>query len=125
MVDKNISNKKSDDISLWLREDLEIDADEEVHEESVIKNKTGKKKKELAFGYGYDPEILRSGIEDYKFSHEIKQGKKLYTFNPKLSYRIFNELAAIIRYKNIGSELRNGNTIIKNQYFITDKNPGD
>ncbi|KKK57770.1 hypothetical protein LCGC14_3051120, partial [marine sediment metagenome] len=71
----------------------------------------------------YDPNIIKKGIVKYTFSHNLENGLKLYEFEPKLSYRIFNILASILKYKCLGSELRDNNTYIKNKYFITDKNP--
>ena len=80
-------------------------------------------KPKLAFGFGYDPKTIKNGISNFNFSHSIDKNLKLYEFNPKLSYKIFNTLATILKYKCIGSELKNGNTTIKNNYFITDKEP--
>jgi len=80
-------------------------------------------KPKLAFGYGYNPEILNKGIQKYSLSHTLDNGLKLYEFEPKISYRIFHILASILQYKCLGSELRKNKTAIKNNYFITDKNP--
>ncbi|MBD3197713.1 MAG: hypothetical protein GF317_21860 [Candidatus Lokiarchaeota archaeon] len=109
------------DLTLWLKsEKNKIQRDDE---QIQINKESDLEKPKLSFGYGYNPENLKEGLKDYKLSHELKQGIKLYTFSPKLSYRIFNELAKIIQFKFIGSELRKGNTIIKNKYFITAKDP--
>ncbi len=81
------------------------------------------RKARLAFGFGYDPNMLKKGIVKYTFIHDVENGLKLYEFEPKLPYRIFNILAGILRYKCLGSELRDNKTSIKNKYFITDKNP--
>ena len=80
-------------------------------------------KPKLAFGFGYDSNLLKKGILKYSYSHDLENGLKLYEFEPKLSYRIFNVLSSILRYKCLGSELRHNNTSIKNKYFITDEKP--
>ncbi len=77
----------------------------------------------LAFGYGYDPKVLKNGIKHVSFSHELEDGLRLYEFTPKISYRIFNELAKVLNYKCAGNELRKGTTTIKNNYFTTDQDP--
>ncbi|HEC40131.1 MAG TPA: hypothetical protein ENI29_17965 [bacterium] len=66
---------------------------------------------------------LKNGITKYSFSHNLEGRLKLYEFKPRLSYRIFNVLAKILRYKCMESEIRHENTIIKNKYFITDQEP--
>lgn len=80
-------------------------------------------KPKLAFGFGYNPDLLKRGIIKYSYSHDLENGLKLYEFEPRLSYRIFTVLAKILKYRCVESELRDKNTVIKNKYFITDKNP--
>lgn len=80
-----------------------------------------KEKPKLAFGFGYDPEQLREGITEVKYSHTLEDGTKLYTFKPKLPYRIFKQLAEEIGYETKGNILIKGNTEIKNHDFVTDK----
>lgn len=90
------------------------------HNDNSEKNK----KPKLAFGYGYDPKQLASGINNYEFSHDMDDGRKLYTFKPKLPYRIYPLLSKIIDYKLLyGSILKKATTEIQNNYFITDKDP--
>jgi len=86
-------------------------------------SKTQNKKPRLAFGFGFDSKTLKNGILRYSYSHELKDGIKLYEFEPKLSYRIFNVLAKILNYKCTESELRDKRTVIKNKYFLTDQDP--
>ena len=86
-------------------------------------NKNSIIKPKLAFGFGFDPMTMKDGITKYSFSHNLEGRLKLYEFEPRLSYRIFNVLAKILRYKCKESEIRHENTIIKNKYFITDQEP--
>ncbi len=110
------------DLTKWMVHKENADK-KYILEESIKLDKDDDLKPKLAFGYGYKPDILKEGINKYKFSHKLEDGLSLYEFEPKLSYRIFTTLARILNYKCIGSELRNNNTVIKNKYFITDQNP--
>lgn len=119
---KDMSPTKQCDLTDWLNSkngDINIKG-----KTKESKNKDSSKPK-LAFGYGYNPKILTNGIKEFKFSHEVDTDIKLYEFQPKLSYRIFNELGKVLKYNCFGNELRKDNTIIKNDYFITDIDPND
>ena len=121
--ENNNQPTKQSNLTEWLIEGYikkRIKKDTKVN---VDINMGAEVKPKLAFGFGYDPKTIKNGISNFTFSHSIDKNLKLYEFNPKLSYKIFNTLATIIKYKCIGSELRNGNTTIKNNYFITDKDP--
>ena len=81
-------------------------------------------KPKLAFGYGYNPNILKEGIKKYSFSHNLENGYKLYTFKPSLSYKIFPLLSEYMDYRIInGCLLKNGKIKISNDYFITPNDP--
>jgi len=111
------------DLKKWVNNKRPIsDSGNSNKIDKVVKNLESIKPK-LAFGYGFDPETLKKGITKYSFSHLIDKTNRLYEFQPKISYRIFSALAKIIQYQFVGSELRKGNTIIKNSYFITDEDP--
>jgi hypothetical protein len=117
------NSKKQLDLRKWVKDGENIAENNLSYEiDKGVKNKESFKPK-LAFGYGFDPETLKKGITKYTLSHSIDKNKRLYEFQPKISYRIFSALADIIHYKFVGSELRKGNTIIKNSYFITDQDP--
>ncbi len=120
---KDSNPTKQIDLLKWLpptRNDLN---DSKNKKEKNIMNKKPIIKPKLAFGFGYDPMKLKNGITKYSFSHNLEGRLKLYEFEPRLSYRIFNVLAKILRYKCKESEIRHENTIIKNKYFITDQKP--
>lgn len=107
----------------WLLEKkyLKIISQSQKQENSI---KIAEKiKPKLAFGFGYDPNLLKNGILKYSYSHDLEDGFKLFEFEPKLSYRIFNKLSKILNYKCTGSELRKGKTVIKSKYFVTDRDP--
>ncbi len=114
---------KQSDLSKWIYDKRNSDENPKYDLFNNNSKRLRKDKPKLAFGYGYDPNILRKGITKFIYSHDLGNGLKLYEFEPKLSYRIFNILAQILRYKCIGSEIKKGNTTIKNKYFITDKHP--
>ena len=121
--DKNDKSTKQVDLSDWVDNTMKKKSS---NNKEILDNKKDnivKTRPRLAFGYGYDPNILRHGINKFSYSHSIEDGLKLYNFKPKLSFRIFIVLAKILKYKCIGSELKKENTIIKNNYFITDKAP--
>ncbi len=122
-IKKNNYSTKKSDLSNWI--DLEkIQYSEGINNTSTnLNNLNQDLKPKLAFGYGYNPEILRKGISKFSYSHSLNNELKLYEFEPKISYRIFNVLAKILKYKCVGSELKKNNTIIKNKYFITDEKP--
>lgn len=81
-------------------------------------------KPKLAFGYGYNPNILKEGIKEYTFSHNLENGYKLYIFKPSLSYKIFPLLSEYMDYRIInGCLLKNGKNKISNDYFITPHDP--
>lgn len=115
------------------KESKQLDLRKWMRVKSREKRKAVKRKKhdgrkedpQLAFGYGYNPEILKEGITDFSFSHALEDGTKLYEISPKISYKIFPVLAKILNYKCIGNELRKGNTVIKNRYFTSDQEPED
>ncbi len=108
------------DLSKWIKQEGSNNTKSE-RKDSDLKNES--KNPKLAFGYGYDPETLKGGIMDFSFSHNLGNGLNLYEFKPKISYRIFNELAKVLHYKCAGNELRKGATTIKNNYFTTDQDP--
>ena len=113
-------SKKQVDLNKWL---LEKRAFQTISQEQKTESNENKSKPKLAFGFGYDANLLKNGILKYSFSHDLGDGIKLFEFEPKLSYRIFNKLAKVIHYKCIGSELRNGKTVIKSKYFTTNRDP--
>jgi len=117
--EKKDITKKQKDLAEWIRKQEKTNI--------IIKDKKDNNKKQesskLAFGYGYNPDWLKDGIRKYNYSHKLKNGIKLYEFQPKLSYRIFNELSKVLKYECIGNELRKENTTIKNDHFTTDQNP--
>lgn len=121
--EKRINPTKQVDLSTWinLKNDKYIENPDKS--QNRITNDNENIKQKLSFGYGYNPEILKLGINKYKYSHSLENKLKLYEFEPKISYRIFKELANVMKYKCIGSELRKNDTIIKKDYFITDENP--
>jgi len=82
-----------------------------------------KKKKILAFGLDYDPKKLESGITKYDYSHTLEDGSKLYTFEPKLPFRLFNVLAEEMNYEFSGTVLKKGDIEIGNSDFITKGDP--
>lgn len=120
---KEDNTKKQLDLLYWLN------LERSIKKTNLNKNLKKEIKKEnnsmpkLAFGYGYNPEILKNGITKFALSHTLKNGLNLYEFEPKLPYRIFNELSKIMKYKYIGNELRKNNTHINSRYFTTDRNP--
>jgi len=119
---KSISTKQSD-LSNWIFWNEKNTSNFNNTDPNNNGERLLKIKPKLAFGYGYNAEILNKGIQKYSFSHTLDNGLKLYEFEPKISYRIFHILASILQYKCLGSELRKNKTAIKNNYFITDKNP--
>ncbi len=121
--EKDSSPTKQSNLSDWATEEINNDMNYEVRFSKNNRSLTNKNKPRLAFGYGYDPNILKNGIKDFSFSHKLDNELKLYEFQPNISYRIFNILANILKYKCQGSELRKDKTIIKNKYFVTDRNP--
>lgn len=83
-------------------------------------------KPKLAFGYGYNPNILKEGIKKFSFSHDLEHGYKLYTFKPSLSYKIFPILSEYMDYRIInGCLLKNGKIKISYDYFITPHDPNE
>jgi len=101
-----------------LKENKKID-----EKENNIKRITNfvqySKKPKLAFGYDYDPNILKNGINKYVFSHKIKDGRKLYIFKPRISCKIFPILSKLMGYELYnGSILTQGSTEIKSGYFV-------
>ena len=121
--DINKDSTKQLDLQKWVndKKSISMSGNSDKLDKDAKRLKSTKPK--LAFGYGFDPETLKKGITNYSFSHMIDNKNRLYEFQPKISYRIFSALAKIIQYKFVGSELRKGNTVIKNSYFITDKDP--
>ena len=114
---------KQSNLAEWLNEghmkkDIRNDT-----KDTVYRDMGEGAKPKLAFGFGYDPKTIINGISNFNFSHSIDKNLKLYEFNPKLSYKIFKTLATILKYECIGSELKKGNTTIKNNYFITNEDP--
>lgn len=117
--EKNYNKSKQKDLAGWINKEEKTNIlikDEKNNDKNQPSSK-------LAFGYGYNPEWLKDGITKYNYSHNLKNGIKLYEFQPKLSYRIFNELSKVLKYECIGNELRKENTTIKNDHFTTDQNP--
>ena len=121
--ENNDQPKKQSNLTEWLNEGYKKRNIKKDTNDNVNRNMGKEVKPKLAFGFGYDPKTIKNGINNFNFSHSIDKNLKLYEFNPNLSYKIFNTLATILKYKCIGSELKNGNTTIKNNYFITDKDP--
>jgi len=121
MVSKRNKNTiKQSDLSSWIIPTRS----ESISNRKELKNeKVQVEKPKLAFGHGYNPNTIKNGISKFSFSHTIDKDLKLYEFEPKLSYKIFTTLAKILKYKCIGSELQNERTVIKNTYFITNKDP--
>ncbi len=121
MVSKrNKNTKKQSDLSNWImpsRFNCISKRNELKNEEVQVE------KPKLAFGHGYNPHTILNGILKFSFSHIIEKDLKLYEFEPKLSYKIFTTLAKILKYKCTGLELQNERTVIKNTYFITNKDP--
>ena len=122
-LEKESNTTKQGNLSNWTSKEKENNNIKENIEEDNLIQLDQKSKPRLAFGYGYDPNILKNGIKKFYLSHSLKDGLKLYEFTPKLPYRLFHILANILKYKCIGSEIKKGNTIIKNKYFITDGTP--
>ncbi len=122
-LEKRVNPTKQRDLYSWIFDQKSKPPFDERTDHKTRSYLTENQKPRLAFGFGYDPNIIKKGIVKYTFSHNLENGLKLYEFEPKLSYRIFNILASILKYKCLGSELRDNNTYIKNKYFITDKNP--
>ena len=122
-LEKESNPTKQKDLLNWLHKNKDniYNSENKNHTKSSIKIANDKPK--LAFGFGYDPNTLKNGILKYSYSHDLEENLKLYEFEPKLPYRIFNVLARVLKYKCLESEIRHENTVIKNKYFITDKNP--
>ena len=121
--EKKINPTKQRDLYEWIFEESKKESYNRNKVQDSDSTLVKSKKPKLAFGFGYDSNQLKKGVLKYSYSHDLENGLKLYEFEPKLSYRIFNVLANILRYKCLGSELRHNNTSIKNRYFITDENP--
>jgi len=121
--EKESNTTKQGDLSNWTYKEKENNNIKENIEANNFIKLNQKTKPRLAFGYGYDPNILKNGIRKFYLSHSLKDGLKLYEFTPKLPYRLFHILANILKYKCVGSEIKKGKTIIKNKYFITDGTP--
>ncbi len=119
--DKRLKNHLG--LSKWLYKEDFADKNHILRNSDKNRLSKEKTKHKLAFGHGYNPQILRFGITSFSYSHMLEDGLKLYQFTPKLSYRIFNTLAGILKYKCVGSELRNKNTSIKSDHFVTDQPP--
>ncbi|HEC39115.1 hypothetical protein LCGC14_0874300 [marine sediment metagenome] len=121
--EKESNPTKQIDLLKWLPLMGNSQNDSKYKKRKNLINKNPIIKPKLAFGFGFDPMTLKNGIIKYSFSHNLEGRLKLYEFEPRLSYRIFNVLAKILRYKCEESEIRHENTIIKNKYFITDQKP--
>lgn len=121
--EKEVSPTKQRDLIDWIfeKKGMKYESQSKAQEKNLTLTKP--RKPNLVFGFGYDPNLLKNGILKYSYSHDLEDGLRLYEFEPKLSYRIFNVLAKILKYKCTGSELRFNKTTIKNKYFITDENP--
>lgn len=117
--------RKNTDLKEWKQSDLQkwIKGKKSSSLQKKKIKTSAKKEQKLAFGYGYNPDILRNGIKQFSYSHDLEDGTKLYEITPKLSYKIFPVLAKILKYKCRGNELRKGNTVIKNRYFTSDQDP--
>lgn len=69
-----------------------------------VKPETTIEKPVLSFGYGYDPNVMRKGIQSFQYSHDAMDGRHLYTFSPKLAPVVFKELAMLADgYRNEGN----------------------
>ena len=121
--EKDSSLTKQSNLSDWATEEINNDRNYKANFSKNNRGLTNQNKPRLAFGYGYDPNILKNGIKSFSFSHKLDSELKLYEFQPNISYRIFHVLANILKYKCQGSELRKNKTVIKNKYFVTYRNP--
>jgi len=119
-IDKKTTSKKvlEDPNEYWKEHMNRTDV------KGIDTKESKRKKPELAFGYGYNPDKLKSGIKQYEYSHTLEDGSKLYEFQPKLPYRIFKQLAKEIGYEvERGNVLKKGDIEIKNSDFITKGDP--
>lgn len=114
---------KQIELNKWLLEKKSVKTISQSQKQEDNIKIAERSKPKLAFGFGYDPSLLKNGIFKYSYSHDLEDGIKLFEFEPKLSYRVFNKLAKILNYKCTGSELRKGKTVIKSKYFVTDRDP--
>lgn len=118
--EKNRNTTKQSDLSNWV---ASTGSSKESEKKELKSDIIEAEKPKLAFGHGYNPRTLKNGIIKFSYSHSLENDLKLYEFEPKLSYKIFTTLAKILKYKCTGSELHHERTVIKNAYFVTNKDP--
>ncbi len=82
--EKDSNPTKQIDLLKWLPPTRNSLNNSKNKKEKNIINKNPIIKPKLAFGFGYDPMILKNGITKYSFSHNLEGRLKLYEFEPRL-----------------------------------------